>query len=103
MIKRILISTIILYFLSLLETSFFVHFNVFRWIPSTLLLYVVIFNVLESPKKNAGIYVSLIAGFLSDIFSSSFIGFNIIIFLAVSLLLKFVFNRYVRLPFFEKT
>lgn len=103
MIKKILISIIILYFLALLETSFFVHFNVFKWIPNILLIYVVIFNVIESPKKYGGSYVAVIAGFISDIFSSSFIGYNIIIFLATSLLLKFIFNRYVRVSLFEKT
>lgn len=103
MIKKIIISTIILYFLAMLETSFFVHFNILNWLPNTLLLYIIIFNILESPKKNGGIYISLIAGFFSDIFSSTFIGFNIIIFLIASLLVKFVLTRYVRIPFFEKT
>lgn len=103
MTKRILISIIILYFLVLLETSFFIHFNIFKWIPTTLLLYTIIFNIIESPKKYGGIYISFIAGFLLDIFSSNFIGYNILLFLAVSLLLKFVFSRYVRIPFSEKT
>lgn len=103
MIKKILISIIILYFLTLLQTSFFVQFNVLKWVPNTLLLYVIIFNIIENPKKYGGIYVSFIAGFLLDIFSSNFIGFHIIIFLAISLLLKFVFNRYVRISLFEKT
>jgi len=103
MIKKILISIIFLYFLVLLETSFFVHFNIFKWIPNTVLLYVIIFNIIESPKKYGGIYISFIAGFLLDIFSSNFIGFNIIIFLALSLFLKFVLKPYVRIPHFEKT
>ena len=103
MIKKILISIIIIYFLTLLETSFFVHFNIFRWIPNVILLYVIIFNIIESPKKYGGVYISIVAGFFVDIFSSNFIGYSIIIFLATSLLLKLIFNRYVRIPFFEKT
>ncbi len=103
MIKKVLISIIILYFLALLETSFFVHFNLFKWIPNTLLLYIIIFNIFENPKKYGGIYASFIAGFFLDIFSSGFIGFHIIIYLAVALFLKFVFRHYVKVPSFEKT
>ena len=103
MIKKILISVIILYFLALLETSFFVHFNIFKWIPNTLLLYVIIFNILESPKRYKGIYISFAAGLLLDIFSSGFIGFYIAVCLIVSLFLKFLFSHYVKTPFIEKT
>jgi len=103
MIKKVLISIIILYFLTLLETSFLVHFNVFKWIPNIILIYVVIFNIIENPKKYGGVYISFIAGLLLDIFSANFIGFHIIIFLIISLSLKLAFSRYVRIPFFEKT
>jgi rod shape-determining protein MreD len=102
MIKKIILSTIILYMLTLLETSFFVHFNIFLWVPSTVLIYVILFNIIEDPKKHGGIYVSFIAGLFSDIFSSHFIGFYILIFLAVSIFLKLIFNRYVRTPFSKK-
>ncbi len=103
MIKKILISIIIIYFLALLETSFLIHLNIFKWIPNVILLYAVIFNIIEDPKKYGGVYVAIIAGFFLDIFSSGFIGYNIIVFLAISLLLKLIFNRYVRIPFPKKT
>jgi len=102
MIKKILLSIILLYFLTLLETSFFAHFNFLKWFPYTIFLVIIVYNIIESSKKYFGIWLSVIGGFFLDIFSTSFIGFNILILLALSLFLKFLFRRYVRIPFFEK-
>jgi len=102
MIKKALILIIFLYFLVLLETSFFVHFGFFKWIPNTVFLFLIIFNILESPKKNLGLYLAAAGGLLTDIFSVGFIGFNALVFLTAALLLKFILRRYVRIPLFEK-
>lgn len=102
MIKRALILILFLYLLILLETSFFAHFVLLKWLPNTVLLTVIIYNLLENPKKKFGIYFALTAGFLLDVFSTKIIGFYMLILLIVTLLLKFIFKHYVRLPL-EKT
>lgn len=103
MIKRGFILTIILYFLVLLETSFFVHFEIFRWIPNSVLVFLILYNILESSKKYLGLYLAVAGGLFMDIFSVKVIGFHVFLFLIISLSLKFIFKRYVRVPFFEET
>ena len=102
MIKKLLILTVILYFLVILQTSFLVHFNVAGLTLNVVLYIIIIWNVLEDPKKCFGIYLSLIAGFFLDMFSVHFIGFNILILLIYSIFIKYIFKKYVRIPFFEK-
>jgi len=103
MIKKLLFSIILIYVLVLLETSFFVHFNIFKYIPNTIFILIIAFNVIESKKKSFGLWSALAGGFLLDIFSTHFIGFYILILLATAFFLKFIFKHYVRIPFFEKT
>jgi len=102
MIRKLLILTIILYLLVILQTSFLVHFNIAGLTLNIALFLVIIWNILEDPKKYLGIYLALIAGFFLDVFSSYFIGFNILIFLMLSLFIKYIFKKYVRIPFLEK-
>jgi cell shape-determining protein MreD len=100
MIKKILILIMILYFLILFQTSFLVHFPVFNKIILILIL-VILINLFERPKDYFGIFSAFLAGFFLDIFSSKFIGYHILIFLSISIFLKFILS-YVRFPFFKK-
>jgi len=102
MIKKGLLLIIILYFLILLQTSLFLHLNFLKLVPNAAIILAITVNVLENPKKRFGIYFSLLAGFLLDIFSSHLIGLYMVILLVISLLLKFIFKRYVRIPFVEE-
>lgn len=102
MFKKILISIIILYFLVLLQASFFVHFAIWGVFPDLVLILIIIWNVFEKPKNYLGLYIAFIGGFFLDIFSSSFIGYNILILMVLIILIKLIFRRYVRVPFFEK-
>lgn len=102
MLKKILISIILFYFLALLQTSFLVHFAISRIVPNLILILVILWNLFENPKNYFGIYAALIGGFFLDIFSNCFIGFNILILAGLAIFIKFVFRKYVRLPFIEK-
>jgi rod shape-determining protein MreD len=84
--------------LTLLQTTFLVHFGIFGFIPNITFLLVILINLFERPKDYSGIILSLIGGALLDIYSSRPIGFYIIILLASSLLIKFAIRRYVRIP-----
>lgn len=102
MIKKILILIFVLYFLIIFQTSFLVHFNVAGLTLNLATAFVIIWNFLESPKKKTGIILAFIGGFFLDIFSSHFIGFNVLILLTFSVFIKYFLKKYVRIPFFEK-
>ncbi len=102
MLKKILISIIVFYFLVLLQTSFLVHFTVFGAVPNIVLILVIAWNVLEKKRNYFGIANALIAGFFLDIFSNHFIGFYILILVGSAIFIKLIFKRYVRIPFVDK-
>lgn len=97
--KKLIISIIILYFLVLLQTSFLVHFGLFGMVPNAVIVFVVSWNIFEKEDSNVGIYNAVIGGFLLDIFSDRFIGFNILILVLLAFILKLISNKYVRIPF----
>lgn len=102
-IIKIVLLIFLFYFLALFQSSFLLHFNIFAWTPNIILIVLILWGIIESPKKYCALWASLIGGFFLDIFSVRFFGFNILLFLAMSLFLKFIFKNYVRIPFFEKT
>ena len=98
MIKKALILTLFFYLFVLLQTSFFVHLKIFGFLPNFVLILVVLINLLERPKNQLGILAAFIGGFFLDIFSSSFIGFNVLILLAVAVFIKLVLRKHVWAP-----
>ncbi len=102
MLKKILISIIVFYFLVLIQTSFLVHFTIFDAVPNIVLILVVAWNLLEKRKNYLGIINALIGGFFLDIFSNRFIGFYVLILVGLAIFIKLIFKRYVRIPFIDK-
>ena len=102
-IKKIAILFLILYILALLQTSFFVHFRLFGFVPNFIILLVIVFNILEKEKAYPpfGIICASIGGLLIDIFSSHFIGLYTLILIGTALFIKLVVKDYVRNPFGE--
>jgi len=98
MIKAIL-SIFVFYFLALIQTSFMPHLAIYGVVFNLVLFIVILWNIFENSDNYFGLYQAIIGGFFLDIFSSHFIGYNIIILLLIAILLKFFFKRYVRVPF----
>lgn len=98
MLKKALVLILFVYFLILLQTSFCVHFQFFGFVPDVILIFIVIANIFENPKNNYGILAGFIGGIFLDIFSSSPIGFHILIFTTLSFLIKTVLRKYVWAP-----
>ncbi|PIR02127.1 MAG: rod shape-determining protein MreD [Candidatus Nealsonbacteria bacterium CG_4_9_14_0_2_um_filter_37_38] len=100
--KNTLIIAIASYFFVLFQTSFLVYFNIAGFVPNFILILVIILSIFETsaPKfsSSPGMWVAIFGGFWLDIFSSSPIGFEVLICLAVSIFIKFVFKRHVRFP-----
>jgi len=101
-IKKILLSIILFYFLVLIQTSFLVHFTIFDAVPNIVLILVLGWNLLEKRKNYLGVTNALIGGFFLDVFSSHFIGFYILILIGLAIFIKLIFKRYVRIPFIDK-
>lgn len=93
MIKKIILITLAFYFLILLQSSFFVHFS--NYVPNFILIAVILINLFEEQKNSFGIISSLIAGFLLDVFFSSYIGYWVLICFLISIFIKLIFKRYV--------
>ena len=102
MVKKVLISIIVFYFLVLIQTSFLVHFTLFGAVPNLVLILIIIWNFLEKRKNYFGVINGLIGGFFLDIFSNHFIGFYVLILVGLAILIKLIFKRYVRIPFIDK-
>ena len=95
MVKKIIILTLIFYFLALLQASFFVHFKVWGIIPNLILISVILINILAPHQNWWGVAGAFIGGLFLDIFSPGVIGFYVLICLALSLFIKLVFKKYV--------
>jgi len=102
--KKILILIPFFYILTLFQTSFLIHFNVFLeggfwgWTPNLILIAVILITVFEKPDPhtNFGVGVAFIGGFFLDIFSENFIGFHILILVILAFFIKFILRKYVR-------
>ncbi|MCD6528465.1 hypothetical protein J7K44_02405, partial [bacterium] len=105
-LKKVLVLIFIFYLFALIETSFLVHFNIFfpklRWYPNLILLSVIFLSFFERPEGFFAFLAAICGGFFWDIFSTSFIGFHILILVAVTLLIKIILGRYVGFSFSKK-
>ena len=100
--KKILVLIILCYFLTLLQTSFLVHFNIWGMVLNFVLLLIIIWNFFEKEQGLTGLFCALIGGLFLDIFSSRFIGFNVLILLGVAIFIKLIIKRHVRIPLIER-
>ena len=103
MIKKILILVIIFYILVLFQSSFLVHFPMAGVVPNLVFILIVLLIFFEGTKKNTAIVSAFIGGFFLDVFSGKFIGFYILIFLGLSILIKFLLRKYLRLRINSKS
>ena len=103
-LKNILISIVLLYFLVLLQTSFFVHFSLWGRVPNLVIVLIILWNIFEKDKTifSLGILAALIGGFFLDIFSGWFFGIYIIILALTAVFIKKIIKNYVRIPWSEK-
>lgn len=101
MIKKIFFLLIGFYILALLESSFFVHFQIFGITMSFIPILVILINLFEKTKNYLGLGSALVGGFFLDIFSENFFGFWILILLVFSVFIKFVLKKHVHLPIFK--
>lgn len=94
MLIKIIILTPTLYFLALLQSSFLPHFIISGYIPN-LFFALMIFFIFFAPS------VSFISAFLGgiflDIFSTDFLGFNVLILLGILFFVRLFLKKYVQI------
>jgi len=98
MSKKILLTVLLFYILTLIQTSFLVHFPILGVIPNSILIVVLLINLLEDPKGNLGVVSALSGGFFLDVFSQKPIGFYILILVFLAFSIKFIIKRHIRIP-----
>lgn len=103
-IKKIIISVLSLYFLVILQSSFFVHFNFFGFFPNFVIILVIFWNLLEKEKNffSLGFFSAITGGLFLDIFSSRMIGFYIFILVGIAIFIKIIIRKYVRIQVSER-
>lgn len=97
MIKKILSLVLLFYFLSLLQTSFLVHFSVRGRVLNLVLISLIILNFIRYFNNEVLATISFIAGLFLDIFSNHFIGFWAAILLGITFFIRFILKRYVQI------
>ena len=93
-IIKTLVLVVAMYYLFIFEMSYLPFFTCF----SFLVLFVLAVNLLEEPQGRLGMISAFILGLMIDIYSAHFIGLMALSLLIVSLLLKFMLFKYVRIP-----
>jgi len=105
MLKKILILILGLYFLTLLQTSFSVFFDVRGMVPNLVFIAVIFLNLFTSSKSWLGEISAFIGGFYLDVFSFSitgFFGLYTLILVSSALFIRFIFKRHVKIPVIKK-
>jgi rod shape-determining protein MreD len=102
-VKKFLILLLSFYILTLFQTSFVIHFKIFReeffsWVLDLVFIAVILINCFSPRQEWSGIALAFIGGFFLDIFSENFIGFHILILVAIAFFIKFILRKHVRIP-----
>jgi len=105
MLKKFLLLVLGLYFLTLLQTSFSVFFDVHGMIPNLVFIAVIFLNLFTSPGFWWGEISAFVGGFYLDVFSFSitgFFGLYTLILVSSALFIRFIFKRHVQIPVIKK-
>jgi len=92
-LSKTLILFLLFYFLTLLQTSFLIHYS---WHNAGIHLVLLIFVLLLFNKKKdikEGLVLAVLAGFFIDIFSSYFFGLFILLFIILFFLVSYLKKR----------
>jgi rod shape-determining protein MreD len=87
--KKILSIIILFYFFTLLQNSFFIHFNLFGSVPNIVFSFFFLLTFFE--KKESDYYIfflAILAGFLTDVFSYTYMGISVVLFSIIGILIK---------------
>lgn len=101
--KTALFLTPLFFILTILQTSFLVHFSLGGFILPLVLLASFGIAFLESPTSSAAVFGAVIGGVFLDAVSSHFFGFWTFMLVLLSLAITHIVLPYVRLPLLKKS
>ena len=89
MLKEILILFFAFYFLTLVQTGFFIHFRILNQVPNLILVFLFLIIFFDQEFLiNLFFLETILAGFFLDLISSRFLGISIIILFLGAFFLK---------------
>lgn len=101
--KSYLILIIVFFFiLALIQSTFLAYLGFYGSLFNLILISVILINFFENPKNYSGVVSAIFGGFFLDIFSSRPFGFWILISFLLSLFIKFIIRKRVRIPFITR-
>jgi len=92
---KIIFSLILFYLLTIIQTSFLVHYEIKGGLLNIVLISMILFNFFEKKESKLGFIVASAGGFYLDIFSPYFPGLFTLLGIATACLIKIL------KPFFE--
>jgi hypothetical protein len=95
--KKIFYSLFLSYFLILLQSSFFPHFEIFAYEINIIIILIFSVLLLKEKLKSFVFFNILFLGFFSDIFSLNFFGFWIVLYLTFFLFFSLFIRKNIRL------
>jgi rod shape-determining protein MreD len=98
MIKGSVFFILFFYTLSLVQTSFMVHFDIPAFLSNLILILVILINLFQKTDNYSGVIAAIFAGLFLDIFSSWPIGFWTLLLFLISIFIKKILKDYVRIP-----
>jgi hypothetical protein len=94
--KNIFYSLFLSYFLILLQSSFFSHFEIFIYEINFIIILIFSILLLKERLKSFAFFNILFVGFFSDIFSLNFFGFWIILYLTFFVFFSLFIKKNIR-------
>ncbi len=92
MILKYFLTLLSFFVVSVFQTSFLAFFKISGGAANLIfLLFIALVYFLGTKDYNYGLFLSIIAGFFSDVFSNLFFGFSVIVFIALFLSVKYIF------------
>ena len=87
-LKKLLVIIFLFYFFTLLQNSFFTHFDAFGGALNLVFILFFLVAFFEEESRYLIVFLAAAAGFFLDIFSYSYIGPSIVLLIIIGLLLK---------------
>ena len=97
--KKVIVPSLIFYFLVVFQASFLAYFKFLSYMPSLAIIFLIFLNIFEKPQEKSVLITSFVSGFILDVFSSKPFGFYALIFLSASLIIRLVIKKYLKLEF----
>lgn len=96
---KLFLAVLLFFVLFAFQTGSILTMDRLQWILILSVILLFLWLLFERAERPDGIILAAFVGFFWDIFSSGPLGYYFSIFIVSAILLKFLLNKYVRIPF----